>query len=228
MKDNGKPVDYYSFLSNKHWLADPIQSVFMSGPRKNLFKTVIERKPKNVLDICCGTAVMANWFTSRGLETTGVDSSETMLNRASLKGRLTHSILLDVSQLQFQNEFDAVYVNLAIHEMSPDVREHVWRKMLQAVRDGGLVVVMDLCKPQKNTRLARFWHRFFEMDERNFLTTNPDHYKNYCEFIEHGGLRSWMTQRVAVLHSEEYFFAENIGVLSAVVNKSGESTGFAR
>ena len=124
---------------------------------------------------------------------------------------------MDAGQMKFDKEFDAAYINLAIHEMAPDLREQVWQKMVQAVRDGGIVAVMDLNAPQKDTRRSRFWRGFFELDERNFLRTNPEHYSNYCGFIQNGGLQGWMTQRVANLNSQEYFFAGNIGVLSTVV-----------
>lgn len=219
VENNNKLVDYYTFLSDKHWIADPMQAAFMSRPRKALFRTIMNQKPKKVLDICCGTGAMAYWFTSRGIETMGVDASTSMLNRALQKRRLTHSFLLDASQMQFNQEFDAAYINLAIHEMPPDIREQVWQKMIQAVRDGGIVCVMDLCAPEKATRFSRFWRGFFELDERNFLRTNPAHYSNYLEFIHHGGLREWMKQRVSALHSEKYFFAGNIGVLSVVVDR---------
>ena len=229
MNDRGDTqTDYYSFLSDKHWIADPIQSVFMSGPRKALYRTIIKQTPKKVLDVCCGTGAMANWFTSRGIETTGIDSSKTMLARAEQKGRVTHARLMDAGQMTFDMEFDAAYINLAIHEMPPDVREKVWLAMIQAVRRGGIIAVMDLNAPQKDTRFSRFWHNFFELDERNFLRTNPDHYTNYCEFIQNGGLSGWMRQRCTNLNSENYFFAGNIGVLSTVVNSEPEESRLHR
>lgn len=147
----------------------------------------------------------------------GIDSSRTMLSQAEKKGRITRSQLMDASQMEFHKEFDVAYINLAIHEMAPDLREVVWQKMVQAVRDGGVVAIMDLNAPQKHTARSRFWQGFFELDERNFLRTNPEHYSNYCEFIKNGGLHSWMKPRVTKLESEKYFFAGNIGVLSAIV-----------
>lgn len=154
--DSDTQTDHYSFLSDKHWLADPIQAIFMSGPRKALFRAILKQKPKNVLDVCCGTGAMANWFTSRGIATIGIDSSRTMLGRAERKGRITRAWLMNAGQMEFDKEFDAAYINLAIHEMAPVLREQVWQKMVQAVRDGGIVTVMDLNTPQKDTRLSRF------------------------------------------------------------------------
>ena len=60
--------------------------------------------------------------------------------------------------------------------------------MIEAVRDGGVIAVMDLNAPKALTGMSKFRHGFFEMDERNFLRSNPDHYTNSCEFIEHGGV----------------------------------------
>jgi len=218
MKDySDKQIDYYSFLSNKHWIADPVQAAFMSGPRRALFRTIMKHKPNRVLDVCCGSGAMAKQFIFHGIETIGIDSSSTMLCRAEQKGRLTRALLMDAGQIDFNKEFDAAYINLAIHEMEPDMREQVWRKMVQSVRVGGVIGVMDINAPQKDSRRSRFWRSFFELDERNFLRTNPKHYANYLEFVQNGGIRSWMNQRVAKLESEQYFFAGNIGVLSALV-----------
>jgi ubiquinone/menaquinone biosynthesis C-methylase UbiE len=216
-KENNENHDYYSFLSGKHWIADPIQALFMRGARKALFGMIVEHKPKSVLDVCCGTGGMAKRFTSVGIETTGVDSSQTMLHHAEKKKRITHAYLINASQMKFNEEFDAAYINLAIHEMSPDMRDLVWQKMCQSVRKGGVVAVMDLNLPKNNTKSSRFWRGFFELDERNFLRTNPKHYDNYCEFIKAGGVRSWMTKRVTKLEAERYYFSENIAVLSAII-----------
>lgn len=215
--DSDTQTDYYSFLSDKHWIADPIQALFMSRPRKALFRAIMKHSPKSVLDVCCGTGAITNRFTSRGIETTGIDSSKSMLARAEQQERLSHARLMDATRMTFQQEFDAAYINLAIHEMSPAVRDQVWQAMTRAVRPGGVIAVMDLNSPDRDTRLSRFWHNFFELDERNFLRTNPDHYANYSEFISNGGLRHWMMQRTSTLDTERYFFAGNIAVLSAIV-----------
>lgn len=215
--DSDTQTDYYRFLSDKHWIADPMQAAFMARPRRALFRAIMPHNPKKVLDVCCGTGAMTNWFTSRGIETTGIDSSRTMLARAEQKRRVTHARLMDAGQMPFEKEFDAAYINLAIHEMPPAVREAVWQAMVRAVRSGGIIAVMDLTAPQKDTRFSRFWHNFFELDERNFLRTNPNHYNNYIAFLQNGGLQAWMKQRTSSPDSEKYFFAGNIGVVSTVV-----------
>ncbi len=212
-------TDYYSFLADKHWIADPIQAVLMAGPRRALFATVMKHRPKEVLDVCCGTGGMARRFAAWGIAPTGIDLSRTMLGQAERKGRITHARLMDAGEMELRKEFDAAYINLAIHEMTPDLRERVWQKMIESVCEGGIVVVMDLNAPQMDTRRSRFRHGLFELDERNFLRTNPDHYANYREFLENGGLRGWMTRRVSQLNSEKYFFVGNIGVLSAIVRE---------
>lgn len=210
-------TDHYSFLSGKHWVTDPVQAVFMYRPRKALFRLVAKHKPERILDVCCGTGVMANKFTSIGLETTGVDSSESMLKQAKEKSRITYIQLKDASLMEFNKEFDAAYINLAIHEMAPEIRERVWQKMLQAVRAGGVIVAMDLNAPKSLSFPSRFWRGFFELDERNFLKFNPEHYHNYCEFIDNGGLYEWMKRNTTNIEEEEYFFHGNIAVISTIV-----------
>lgn len=210
-------MDYYRFLAGKQWIADPIQALFMSAPRRALFRAVMQHRPKRVLDVCCGSGAMTARFTKRGIHTVGVDASQTMLERAKAKQRLSEARLMDATQMNFDREFDAAYINIAIHEMAPEIRDTVWNNMLRAVRDGGVIAVMDLNAPPRLNGLAKFWHRFFELDERNFLQTNPEHYANYREFIEHGGIHAWMSSRVDRLSDEKYFFSANLAVLTSIV-----------
>lgn len=210
-------TDHYSFLSGKHWITDPVQAVFMFGPRKALFRMVAKHKPERILDVCCGTGVMANKFTSIGIETTGVDSSQSMLKQAKEKSRITHIHLMDASLMEFNKEFDVAYINLAIHEMSAELRERVWQRMFEAVRDGGVIIAMDLNVPKSQSFPSRFWRGFFELDERNFLKSNPAHYHNYCEFIDNGGLSEWMKLNTSNIAEEAYYFHGNIAVISTVV-----------
>lgn len=215
--ENSERTDHYSFLSDKHWITDPVQAFFMSRPRKALFGMAMKHQPGKILDVCCGTGVMASRFTSIGVETTGVDSSPSMLKQATEKSRLTYSLLMDASLMAFEKEFDAAYINLAIHELAPDLRDKVWQRMLRAVRVGGVIIAMDLNAPKYSSFPSRFWQSFFELDERNFLKTNPEHYHNYREFMSMGGVCEWVKARSSKIEDEKYFFNGNIAVLSAIV-----------
>ena len=68
-----------------------------------------------VLDLGCGDGALSQKITRTGAELVGVDTSEDFLNAARARG-------LDVRQmsgeaLEFENEFDAVFSNAALHWM---------------------------------------------------------------------------------------------------------------
>jgi len=217
-KGHTTETDHYRFLAGKHWLTDPIQGLFMSRPRKALIGQIKALNPQRVLDVCCGSGDIARHFTRAGIETTGVDSSDSMLQRAREKRRINHIHKLDVTQMDFHKEFDVAYVSLAIHEMSADTREQVWKKMLQAVRDGGTIIVLDFSVAKKKRFWSRFWSGFTELDEKSFLKTNPPHYYNYKEFMSNGGVYDWLLQCAGKIDKAETFFADTLAVLSIHVS----------
>lgn len=209
--------DHYSFLAGKHWLTDPVQGLFMSGPRRSLIRQIKALNPQRVLDVCCGSGDITRHLTRAGIETTGVDNSESMLRRARQKTRISHIHKLDVTEMDFHKEFDVAYISLAIHEMAPEVREQVWQKMLQAVRDGGTIFVVDFSIAGVERFWSRFWSGFTELDEKNFLKSNPPHYHNYKEFMQHGGVHEWLLQRMGRIDKAETFFADTMAVLAVTI-----------
>jgi SAM-dependent methyltransferase len=88
------------------------------------------------LDIGCGEGTLTQQIVACGATVVGVDSSEDMVDAA--RERHVDARLLNAEALPFENEFDAVFSNAALHW----IRNHdalldgVWR----ALRPGGRFV----------------------------------------------------------------------------------------
>ena len=206
-------ADPYEPLARALAFADQAQRLIHRGTRRSIITLLKNHGASKVLDLCCGTGALSTRLTKAGFHVVGVDSSRTMLRRAQRKHRAVGFLLLDATDLPFDGEFDAAIIGQALHEMAPDVRETVWASMKKAVRAGGLLVAMDFTVPTRRDVFARFVRNVIRRDERAFLKIHSDHYRNYCEFMEGGGLRRWLTDHGEKIVQERYHLAGNVGVI---------------
>ena len=71
---------------------------------------------ERILDLGCGDGVLTAELTAAGADTVGVDSSADFIASAKEKG--LDARLMDGHALIFENEFDAVFSNAALHWMT--------------------------------------------------------------------------------------------------------------
>jgi trans-aconitate methyltransferase len=91
---------------------------------------------ERILDLGCGDGVLTERLAKLGCQMTGVDASEEFVAAARARG--LDAQVVDGHQLGFENEFDAVFSNAALHWMRrPDeVIAGVWL----ALKPGGRFV----------------------------------------------------------------------------------------
>jgi trans-aconitate methyltransferase len=91
---------------------------------------------ERILDLGCGDGALTIRLQELGSEVVGVDSSPDLIQSAQLLG--LDARLIDGHHLPFQNEFDAVFSNAALHWMTqPDLAiDGVW----QSLKSGGRFV----------------------------------------------------------------------------------------
>lgn len=188
-----------------------------TAPRRGVVQILKNRGFRRILDVCCGAGSLSSRLASAGFEVIGVDSSPTMLNRARRKRRAVELLLLDATEMFFEHEFDAAIISLALHEMTPDVRERVWQKMHGATRSGGLLIALDFTLSKRTSMRSRLFSSFIERGERNFLKSNPAHYANYREFMQSGGLCEWVRHRKGEIEEERYYWSGNVVVIAVAV-----------
>ncbi|HHI82830.1 MAG TPA: class I SAM-dependent methyltransferase [Rhizobiales bacterium] len=91
---------------------------------------------ERILDLGCGDGVLTSAIAQKGADVTGVDASRELLGAAA--GRGLDVRYMDGQALEFDNEFDAVFSNAALHWMTrPDA---VLKGVHRALKDGGRFV----------------------------------------------------------------------------------------
>src|SRR5438093_1285038 len=94
------------------------------------------RPGERILDIGCGEGTLTQQIVARGAAVVGVDSSEEMVEAARARG--LDARLVNAEALAFENEFDAVFSNAALHW----IRNHdaLLDGIARALRPGGRFV----------------------------------------------------------------------------------------
>jgi len=97
---------------------------------------LLDPKPgERILDLGCGTGHLTEKIAARGAEAIGLDASPEMIGQARQNYPRRQFRLADAARMEFDNEFDAIFSNAALHWMldSSGVASGVAR----ALRTGG-------------------------------------------------------------------------------------------
>jgi len=91
---------------------------------------------EHVLDLGCGDGVLTEKLAAKGAVVTGVDASPSMIEAARARG--LHARVVSAEQLDFYQEFDAVFSNAALHWMRD--QDAVITGVRRALKPGGRFV----------------------------------------------------------------------------------------
>jgi len=91
---------------------------------------------EHVLDLGCGDGVLTEKLAAKGAVVTGVDASPSMIEAANARG--LHARVVSAEQLDFYQEFDAVFSNAALHWMRD--QDAVITGVRRALKPGGRFV----------------------------------------------------------------------------------------
>jgi trans-aconitate methyltransferase len=75
------------------------------------------KKGEKILDLGCGTGQLTHRIAEAGATIAGLDSSTDMIGQARQNFPGITFILCDAAEMHFENEFDAVFSNAALHWM---------------------------------------------------------------------------------------------------------------
>ena len=208
--DFSSNYDPYQPLTERLGFSDVINRLILLSPRRKIVQLM---KGQRILDVCCGTGNLTGMLAAAGCQAVGVDGSPTMLSYAQRKRIPAEFQRLDATRLPFNREFDAAVISIALHEMPPHAREKVWASMRRAVRPRGRLIALDFATPRTASLLARIARSIMEQDERSFVAIHREHYENYQEFMQSGGLRAWIQERGESVETEYDFWGGTVAVV---------------
>lgn len=165
--------DYYSYVINwfNRWAHFyDVTDLFLFRVRERVVEIADPVEGSSVLDAATGTGKQAFAFARRGLDVTGLDLSESMLEVARRKNRCLNARFLhgDATDLPFDDgAFDVATVSFALHDMPPEARDGVLDEMVRVTRRGGTVVVIDYDLP-RNRAMRFITYNFIKLYESKY------------------------------------------------------------
>ncbi|MDQ5895710.1 MAG: hypothetical protein QG596_1971 [Actinomycetota bacterium] len=99
----------------------------------------------SILDVGCGTGVLAGRLAAAGYEVTGVDPSEGMLSHVAGVAPRIEAVLGDATSLPFEDgRFDLTMCVAVMHHVAdPGMVRESLGEMVRVTRPGGLVLIWD-------------------------------------------------------------------------------------
>jgi SAM-dependent methyltransferase len=98
-----------SYAANAHFvpaLGQPVLDLLQPQPGER------------ILDLGCGDGILTEKLVALGAKVVGIDNSPDMIAAARLRG--IDARMMDARSLKFENEFDAVFSNAALHWLKDD------------------------------------------------------------------------------------------------------------
>lgn len=108
---------------------------FVSTFGQDLLAALAPRKDEQILDVGCGTGDLAHKIHELGAKVTGIDVSENMIQQAQHKYPHIRFTVRNVTALDYQEEFDAVFSNAALHWIKP--QKQALQCIYQSWKQGG-------------------------------------------------------------------------------------------
>lgn len=182
--------------------------------RKKIIDVSKINEQDSVLEVACGTGEQALLYAKRGAVITGLDLSKDMLAVANKK-RGTYPLKFlqgDATSLPFEdNQFNLTTITLALHEMTPDIRDEVVEEMRRVTKKDGRIIITDYTKPQSRS-FAGYFNGFVIWTVERLA--GGYHYKNFRQFMETGGLYALIKEHNFTIQKTSSCYGDNLGILS--------------
>ena len=125
-------------LQGQHWDPDRYarNARFVADLGMPVLDLLAPRSGERILDLGCGDGALTEKIAERGIDVVGVDASPDQVEAARRRG--LDAKVMDVRALTFQNEFDAVFSNAALHWVQQP--EAVIAGVRRSLKQGGRFV----------------------------------------------------------------------------------------
>lgn len=163
--------------------------------RKQAAETCLENKPKRILDLGCGTgdlAITIALLAGNGVEVTGLDYSQPMLELAEMKAvregvtNIVGFVHGEATDIPFSAEyFDCVGISFAFRNLTyknPLKMPHL-AEVLRVLRQNGRYVIVESSQPEDRIIKAffRLYLRSFVAPLGSLLSNNKGAYRYLAE-----------------------------------------------
>ncbi|MFO7965523.1 MAG: methyltransferase domain-containing protein [Desulfobacterales bacterium] len=158
---------------------------------KMLQERVCAPEEIRVLDLGCGTGSQVELLDRMGFNAIGLDLSAAMLAHAKKKAHKRGAagfelVMADAFNLPFASSaFDAVTIQLVLHEMDREIMLGVLQEMKRVAREDALFLVIDFVGPTVFNPITCL----IRMAE---FSAGLRHYRNSRDFVRAGGLPYWL------------------------------------
>jgi len=109
---------------------------FVSLLGEPVVQVLAPKAGERILDLGCGEGLLTEKIVAAGADVLGIDNSEIQVEGARARG--LSATAMDGLDMEFENEFDAVFSNAALHWMSP--LSKVFENVYRALKPGGRFV----------------------------------------------------------------------------------------
>lgn len=111
--------------------------------RRRLVRALGVRPGHRVLELGCGTGQVTAQLVAAGGQVTAVDALPEMLDTARRRAPEATFVEGDLTQVDAGHDHDRVVLSFVLHNFDGATRRAVLRRSSDALRDGGLVGVLD-------------------------------------------------------------------------------------
>jgi ubiquinone/menaquinone biosynthesis C-methylase UbiE len=99
-------------------------------------------RPSTVLDIGCGTGLIAKFLSDRGISVTGIDISKNMLSLARSISPNSKFYKMDMTRMRFaENNFDGVVALYSIIHVPRKYHERIFKKINRMIKPNGIALL---------------------------------------------------------------------------------------
>lgn len=193
-----------------------LQDLMLRRARMKAVEHLQSHGVNTVLDVCCGAGTLSSYLHSAGMNVTGADLSDSMLQIARSKAPDVKFQHKDVTRLDLEEPVESSVIALSLHEMPEQTRLAVWSAMQRCTRRNGPLILIDYTPATQPSILSRAAQWVIWQDEKSLDKDDPGHFGNFRDFMSMGGARGWLLQHQQRIVIQDDFLFGNLGLF--VVN----------
>lgn len=178
-------------MGNARWNPELYQSShsFVWERGRDLLVLLAPQPGERILDAGCGTGQLTAEIARSGAEVIGIDKSGAMIRQARANFPEIQFEIADVAAMNFEEEFDAVFSNAALHWVLE--AERAAAGISRALRPGGRFVAEFGGRGNTQTLLNAVYEALISLGISNPERLSPWHYSGIAEYaglLERNGL----------------------------------------